>query len=250
MRNNVQLRWIAEAEARAIRRFAQVQRAPSEPDVGIAAEVPVNWLRRLVPPAARRILARARSASCSASGETDFDRILVTILITDIVASTRRVAQMGDRPWQALLDRHDNAARAQIRRFGGAELRNNGDGFLVMFDGPTRAIRCAAAIAATTAPLGLAVRSGVHAGEIHLKRREISGLAVHVTARIAAIARPAEVLVSKTVRDLVAGSGLLFDDRGIQMLRGVPEHVQLYAMRTAADAGRAEIVNLKDHAVA
>jgi class 3 adenylate cyclase len=113
----------------------------------------------------------------------------VTVLITDIVDSTRLVAEIGDRQWRVLLDRHDDAVRSQVRRYGGREIGNRGDGFLATFDTPARAVRCAAAIAAAIAALGLSVRCGVHIGEIHQKRKEISGIAVHIAARIAAIAR-------------------------------------------------------------
>lgn len=173
--------------------------------------------------------ARSGAALRDSSAEVDWDRVLLTVLITDIVNSTRRAAEMGDRPWSALLDRHDEATRYQIGRFDGIGAQNRGDGFLAMFDSPARAVQCAAAIAQMIAPLGILVRSGIHAGEIHLKRDQISGIAVHVAARIAAIARPGEAFVSKTVRDLVAGSGLVFEDCGIHLLRGVPEEIQLYA---------------------
>jgi class 3 adenylate cyclase len=163
------------------------------------------------------------------SAEVDWDRVLRTILITDIVNSTRQAAAMGDRHWSALLDRHDDATRYQIRLFDGIGVQNRGDGFLAIFDSPARAVRCAAAIAQMIAPLGISVRSGIHTGEIHLKRDGINGIAVHVAARIAAIAEPSAAFVSKTVRDLVTGSGLVFEDRGMHLLRGVPEEIQLYA---------------------
>jgi class 3 adenylate cyclase len=248
MRKNVQLSWIAEAEARSVRENALLQRAESEPRINLvfSAETGPAWfdrLRRL----ARRVpwtLARPRSSPGSttmpvkvrssgalrdSSSEVDWDRVLLSVLITDIVNSTRQAAEMGDRHWSALLDRHDDATRYQIRRFDGIGVQNRGDGFLAIFDSPARAIRCGAAIAQMIAPLGISVRSGIHAGEIHLKRDQIRGIAVHVAARIAAIADPGEAFVSKTVRDLVNGSGLIFEDRGIHLLRGVPEEIQLYA---------------------
>jgi class 3 adenylate cyclase len=248
MHKSVQLRWIAEAEARSVREFARLQRTESElrGSVACTGTSPVwfDWLRRMVPkgawpvPGARSFPAgmaiwKARSGATSRNPttEADSDRVLVTVLITDIVDSTKRVAEMGDRPWRALLDRHDDATRNQIKRFGGREVSNRGDGFLAIFDGPARAVRCAAAIAETIAPLGISVRSGIHVGEIHLKRDEISGIAVHIAARIATIARPGEAFVSKTVCDLVTGSGLVFEDRGIHQLRGLPEEIHLYAMR-------------------
>jgi class 3 adenylate cyclase len=174
----------------------------------------------------------------------DCDRVLVAVLITDIVDSTKRVAEMGDRDWRVLLDRHGHATRFQIKRFGGREVGNRGDGFVSIFDSPGRAVRCAVAIGDTIAPLGILVRSGIHFGEVHLKRAEISGIAVHIAARIAATARPGEAFVSKTVCDLVAGSGLVFEDRGIHQLRGLPEEIHLYAMRAALRAADTSIINL------
>jgi len=151
------------------------------------------------------------------------------VLFTDIVDSTKRAAALGDRMWRALLDRYDEIVRQQLSRFRGREVKNLGDGFLATFDGPARAVRCASAIAGTVQPLGISVRSGLHTGEIELKRDDIGGIAVHVAARVVAMAEPGETLVSNTVRDLVAGSGLRFDDRGFHALRGLPEEVHLYA---------------------
>ncbi len=247
-----QLRWIEGAEARAVREHALLQRAASEPYVGIACtRTGPTWFERLrdwplgrTVAALRSLLvdrttrvgkAGPRAALRLVSTEMDDDdRVLVTVLITDIVDSTKRVAEMGDRDWRVLLDRHDDATRYQIRRFGGREIGNRGDGFVGIFHSPARAVRCAAAIADMIAPLGILLRSGIHAGEVQLKSEEISGIAVHVAARIAATARPGEACVSKTVRDLVAGSGLVFEDRGIHQLRGLPEQIHLYAMRTVS----------------
>ena len=153
---------------------------------------------------------------------------MATVLFTDIVDSTRRAAQLGDRQWRALLDRHDQMVREQLARFRGREVKNLGDGFLTTFDGPARAIRCAAAIAESVKPLGIDLRSGLHTGEIELKRDDIGGIAVHIAARVANLAQPGERLVSSTVRDLVAGSGLRFEDRGLHALRGLTEEVHLY----------------------
>jgi class 3 adenylate cyclase len=150
-------------------------------------------------------------------------------MFTDIVDSTKRAAALGDRMWRAMLDRHDEIVRQQLARFRGREVKHTGDGFLVTFDGPARAVRCASAIADTMLPLGLAVRGGLHTGEIELKGDDIGGIAVNIAARVAAVARPNETLVSSTVRDLVAGSGLRFVDRGRHALKGLPEDVQLYA---------------------
>jgi class 3 adenylate cyclase len=161
----------------------------------------------------------------------DRDRVLVAVLITDIVDSTRWAAEVGDHNWRVLLDRHHDATRSQIKRFGGREVGNRGDGFVGIFDSPSRAVRCVSAIVDTIAPLGLLLRSGVHAGEVHLKNGEISGIVVHIAARIAATAHPGEACVSRTVRDLMAGSGLVFEDRGIHRLRNLPEEIHLYAIR-------------------
>ena len=149
-------------------------------------------------------------------------------MFTDIVGSTRRAAELGDREWRALLDRHDQIVRQELARFRRREVKNLGDGVLATFDGPARAVRCASSIAQTVQPLGITVRSGLHTGEIELKREDIGGIAVHIAARVAAVAVPGESLVSSTVRDLVAGSGLRFADRGFHALRGLPEEVHLY----------------------
>ena len=162
--------------------------------------------------------------------EAEVDRVLATVLFTDIVDSTKRAVELGDRQWRALLDRHDETVRQQIGRFRGHEVKRLGDGFLATFDGPARAVRCAAAIAGSVQPLGLAVRSGLHTGEIELNRDDIGGIAVHTAARVVAMAGPSEILVSSTVRDLVAGSGLRFEDRGLHALRGLPEKVRLYTV--------------------
>ena len=164
----------------------------------------------------------------SRSSQADPDRVLATVLFTDIVDSTKRAAELGDRQWRALLDRHDQAVREQLLRFRGREVKNLGDGFLATFDGPARAVRCAAAISQNVQPLGIDVRSGLHTGEIELKRDDIGGIAVHIAARVTDSAQPGESLVSSTVRDLVAGSGLRFEDRGLHALRGLPEEVHLY----------------------
>jgi class 3 adenylate cyclase len=166
--------------------------------------------------------------------EVEIDRVLATVMFTDIVDSTRRAAELGDRQWRALLDRHDDAVRSQLARFRGQEVKNLGDGFMATFDGPARAVRCASAISDSLRPLGIAVRSGLHTGEIELKREDIGGIAVHIAARVAAEAAAGETVVSSTVRDLVAGSGLRFEDRGIRELKGLPEAMHLYSVLNAA----------------
>ena len=169
----------------------------------------------------------------SRSSESEIDRVLATVMFTDIVDSTRRAAELGDRQWRILLDRHDEVVRQQLQRFRGQEVKNLGDGFLVTFDGPARAVRCATAIMDSVQPLGIAVRSGLHTGEIELKGDDVAGIAVHIAARVAAEAAAGEIVVSRTVRDLVAGSGLRFQERGMRELKGLPEPVHLYSVLTA-----------------
>jgi class 3 adenylate cyclase len=161
------------------------------------------------------------------------DRVLATVLFTDIVDSTRRAAEMGDRDWHALLDAHDAVLRAQLNRFRGREVNTSGDSFLAMFDGPQRAIRCAMSIRDAVQSLGIEVRAGLHTGECELRGDDIGGIAVHIGARVSALAGPNDVLVSSTLRDLVIGSGLEFEDRGAHQLKGVPGewHISAVASR-------------------
>jgi len=158
------------------------------------------------------------------------DRVLATVLFTDIVDSPRRAADMGDRDWHALLDAHDAVVRAQLNRFRGRELNTSGDGFLAMFDGPQRAMRCAMAIRDAVRSLGIQVRAGLHTGECEVRGDDIGGIAVHIGARVSALAGPNDVLVSSTLRDLVIGSGLEFEDRGAHQLKGVPGEWHLFAV--------------------
>ena len=158
------------------------------------------------------------------------DRVLATVLFTDIVDSTRRAAEMGDRDWHALLDAHDAVVRSQLARFRGREVNTSGDGFLAMFDGPQRAIRCAMAIRDAVQALGIQVRAGLHTGECEVRGDDIGGIAVHIGARVSALAGPNEVLVSSTLRDLVIGSGLEFEERGAHELKGVPGEWRLFAV--------------------
>jgi class 3 adenylate cyclase len=161
------------------------------------------------------------------------DRVLATVLFTDIVDSTRRAAEMGDRDWHALLDAHDAVVRAQLVRFRGREVNTSGDGFLAMFDGPQRAIRCAMAIRDAVQSLGIEVRAGLHTGECEVRGDDIGGIGVHIGARVSARAGPNEVLVSSTLRDLVIGSGLEFEERGAHELKGVPGEWHLFAVASA-----------------
>ena len=158
------------------------------------------------------------------------DRVLATVLFTDIVDSTRRAAEIGDRDWHALLDAHDVVVRAQLTRFRGREVNASGDGFLAMFDGPQRAIRCAMAIRDAVQALGIEVRAGLHTGECEVRGDDIGGIAVHIGARVSALAGPNDVLVSSTLRDLVIGSGLEFEERGAHELKGVPGEWRLFAV--------------------
>ena len=160
------------------------------------------------------------------------DRVLATVMFTDVVNSTQMVAQIGDHRWHALLDRHDDLVRGALARFGGREVKTTGDGFLAAFDGPARAIAAAREILDTVPQLGLEARAGIHTGECERRGRDLGGLAVHIGARVAALANPSEVLVSSTVRDLTLGSGLQFDDRGEQQLKGVPGTWRVLALRT------------------
>jgi class 3 adenylate cyclase len=162
--------------------------------------------------------------------EPELDRVLATVLFTDIVGSSVRAAELGDRAWRELLQRHHELVRAQLVRFRGHEVNTAGDGFLASFDGPARAIRCAEAVVEGVRTLGLEVRAGLHTGECELLDGKVAGIAVHTGARVASHAAPGEVLVSSTVKDLVAGSGLAFHDRGTHELKGVPGEWRLYAL--------------------
>ena len=247
-----QLRWIAEAEARRVREFALAHRAASEPSVNLVYPTVRsassgrlrNLFQRLTSiPMWQQLrdsditfTPASPSRSRSAINGPEVSRVLTTVLFTDIVDSTGHVAELGDRRWRALLDCHDEAVRHQIARFRGCEIKHTGDGFMAIFSGPARAVGCAAAIVETTAPLGISVRIGIHSGEVMLERDDIGGIAVHIASRIAAIAEPGQPLVSGTVRDLVAGSGLVFEDRGIRAVRGLPEDLHLYAVSSVENA--------------
>jgi class 3 adenylate cyclase len=164
--------------------------------------------------------------------EAELDRVLATVMFTDVVGSTRRAAELGDRAWTELLGRHHVIVRAMIARYRGQEIDTAGDGFLATFDGPARAVKCAQAVCEAVKPLDLEVRAGCHTGEIELLGADVGGIAVHIGARVAALAQPSEVLVSSTVKDLVAGSGLVFAERGEHELKGVPGAWRVYAVVT------------------
>jgi class 3 adenylate cyclase len=156
------------------------------------------------------------------------DRYLATVLFTDIVDSTRRASALGDHAWRELLDAHDRVVRSELKRFQGREIATTGDGFLATFDAPGRAIRCGTAICQAAQALGVAVRVGLHTGEVEARGADIGGISVHIGARVAAVAAAGEVLVSRTVTDLVAGSGIEFEDRGEHELKGVPGTWRLF----------------------
>jgi class 3 adenylate cyclase len=163
--------------------------------------------------------------------EADLDRELQTVLFTDIVGSSEKLAALGDRAWRDLLERHHRFVRGVLARWRGREIDTAGDGFFVSFDGPARAIRCAKTIVEGVRSMGLEVRAGLHTGECEIADDKVAGITVVIGSRIASLAGPSEVLVSRTVRDLVAGSGLAFDDRGEHELKGVPDSWRLYAAR-------------------
>ena len=165
------------------------------------------------------------------------DRVLATVLFTDIAGSTARAVELGDRAWKRLIDRHDEAIRRQLDRWRGREVETAGDGFLATFDGPARAVRCATSVVDAVRELGLDVRAGVHTGEVEVGDGNVRGIAVHIGSRVAALAAPGEVLVSRTVVDLVSGSGIAFTDRGEHSLKGVPHVWQLFAVEQGRPAG-------------
>ena len=165
-----------------------------------------------------------------ARGSAEHDRVLATVLFTDIVGSTEKATEFGDRRWRDLLDQHHRAVRRELDRWRGSEVDTAGDGFLATFDGPARAIRAARDIGSALEPLEIDVRAGVHTGECELIGDKVGGIGVHIGARVAGQAGAGEVLVSQTVKDLVAGSGLEFEERGLHELKGVPGEWRLYAV--------------------
>ena len=175
------------------------------------------------------LLAEIEEFVTGSRGGGDTERVLTTILFTDIVGSTQRAAALGDDHWRDLLDSHDSLVRRELRRFGGREVNTAGDGFVATFSSPSVAIDCAEEIIAALHTLGVDVRIGIHAGEVEVRGEDIAGMAVHIGARIAALADSSEVLVSSTVREIVTGSHRSFTDRGEHELRGVPGRWCLYA---------------------
>jgi class 3 adenylate cyclase len=180
------------------------------------------------------VVAHTQEFLTGATPVADSDRVLATVLFSDIVDSTRLAAELGDRRWHRVLVDHQEAVRQQLARFRGREIKTTGDGFLATFDGPARAIRAADALRAGLRELGLEVRVGLHTGECELLGTDIGGIAVHIAARVLGRAGAGEILCSRTVKDLVAGSGFAFADRGTHRLKGIPDDWQLYAVELAA----------------
>ena len=212
-------RWLAEHIPAA--RFVEF---PGSSHVVAADPAPVE----------RELRAFLAAVSVDAEIErAEPESVLATVLFTDIVGSTAKAAELGDRDWRELLERHHALIRSELARFRGREIDTAGDGFFAAFDGPARAIRCGRAVTEAVRELGLEIRAGLHTGECEVMNGKIGGIAVHIGARVAAEARPGEVLVSQTVRDLVAGSGLAFEERGVAELKGVPGEWRLYAVTAA-----------------
>jgi class 3 adenylate cyclase len=176
-------------------------------------------------------IAEVEEFLTGARHESEPDRVLATVLFTDIVGSTERASAIGDSAWRRTLDEHDAVVRGLLQRHRGKEIKATGDGFLATFDGPARAIRCASELPAALAPIGIQIRAGLHTGEVEVRGEDVGGIAVHIAARVQAQAEPGEVLVSRTVQDLVVGSGIAFADRGVRALKGVPGEWQLFAVR-------------------
>lgn len=178
-----------------------------------------------------RVLDEVEEFLTGSRSAIESDRVLATVLFTDIVNSTKRAETIGDRAWHDVLDRHNALVRREISRHRGHEVRTMGDGFLATFDGPARSIRCALAINEGVEALGLQVRAGLHTGEVEMAEDDLSGIAVHIASRVATMAKPGQVLVSNTVRDLVAGSNIRFHDEGSHSLKGLAESVRLFAAK-------------------
>jgi class 3 adenylate cyclase len=226
------------------------------PDFAGASAEEMEYLRELIPAArvdavsgideqpyfgdpASVVGPLARFVEAIRSEEDEFGRVLATVLFTDIVGSTEAASRLGDRGWRELLERHHSTVRSLLARYRGSEVDTAGDGFFATFDGPARAVRCAEAIVEAVRQHGLEVRAGIHTGEVETIDGKVGGIAVTIGARVAARAAASEVLVSQTVKDLVAGSGLAFDDAGDHELKGVPDRWRLYRVVAAPTAGSA-----------
>jgi class 3 adenylate cyclase/DNA-binding CsgD family transcriptional regulator len=236
-----ELRWVYGAEGEPVERASELARGATSASVVVsgdaAAAIRDRFRLQSAGDDAYRVLAQAPDEEPEASGPPG-ERRIRTILITDIVGSTKTAERVGDRAWSRLLEAHDRATRAELVPFGGEVIDTTGDGFLVLFDTPARAIRCALALIDRVAALGLTIRAGIHTGEVVHAADSARGIAVNMTSRIAARASAAEVLVSATTRELAAGSGLLFTDRGEHTLTGVSERRQLYAAAQEEAPGR------------
>jgi class 3 adenylate cyclase len=240
------LRWIYEIDVRPL---AQALRVPTlvlhrERDQMVPVALG-RWLARNIPGAryfeqpgdehlpwlgdAAALADEIQLFLTGSHGVAEIDRVLVTVLFTDIVSSTDHAAMLGDRAWHSLFDRHNTIVRAGLVRFRGREVNTTGDGFLAVFDGPARAVRCAMSLRDEVRSLGIEIRAGVHTGECERDGDNFAGIAVHTGARIMSQAAAGEVLVSGTVKDLVAGSGLRFRDRGAHSLKGIPGEWVLFA---------------------
>jgi pimeloyl-ACP methyl ester carboxylesterase len=206
------------------------ERIPGAKYVELDGEEHVFWLDG--PEEQDEILAEIEEHLTGMRPIPEADRVLATVLFTDVVASTELAAQLGDRRWADLLERHNELVRREVSRFRGREIDTAGDGFFAVFDGPARTIRCASSVVDTAHTLGIEIRAGVHTGECELSGDKVRGLAVHTGARVAALAQPGEVLVTNTVKDLVSGSGIEFADRGVTKLKGVPGEWHLFAAQS------------------
>jgi len=175
------------------------------------------------------VLGEVEEFLTGARSEAEPDRVLATVMFTDIVGSTERATELGDAAWRELLAEHQAAVSRELTRFRGRAVKTLGDGHLATFDGPARAIRCGGAIAETARSIGLEVRVGLHSGEVEVMDEDVGGIAVHIAARTGALAGAGEVLVTSTVKDLVAGSGIQFADRGAKQLKGIPDEWRLFA---------------------
>ena len=204
---------------------------PGARAVPVATTSEVIW----VPDPEPAVVAIERFIASVRQEEAALERSLATILFTDIVGSTDKACAAGDAGWTDLLEKHNTTVRAFLARYRGREIKATGDGFLATFDGPARAVKCAQAICEAVKTLGIEVRAGCHTGEIELMGADIGGVAVHIGARVGALAGPSEVLVTSTVKDLVAGSGLAFEDRGEQHLKGIPDVWRLYSLTPGVD---------------
>ena len=180
-----------------------------------------------------RVLGEVEEFLTGARHAAEPERVLATVLFTDIVGSTERASELGDRAWREALDEHDDVVRRVLERHRGREVKTTGDGFLATFDGPARGIRCALELVDELRRVGIEIRAGLHTGEVEVRGDDVGGIAVHIASRVQAAANPGEVLVSRTVSDLVVGSGITFDDRGVHTLKGVPGEWQLFAVRDA-----------------